>query len=166
MSLLTKMRIRQARWGRPTLALVMFAWLNVILQPCAMAMAGSVCPHCPPERMHAQPAHAMADHGHSHAMPDHEHGGEHATSQGQQSDPGSDECAGDLSGCANLDDLRQNDRIKPFSADLKLVGLAPPPERCTPTGLLRHSTIAASLDSARLSGAYPPLNVLYCVYLD
>jgi hypothetical protein len=132
-----------------------------------MAMAGSLCPHCPPAHTREHPAHArIAEQGHEMAGHAHEHGGGHAAEDGHETDAGSEGCAGELSDCANLDSLNQGERAKPFSPDFKLVGLAPPPARCAQPDMKQSSTPSSASDSVRLAGAYPPLNVLYCVYLD
>jgi hypothetical protein len=166
MSLLARIRSGQKRWGRPSLALVAFAWLNVILQPCAMAMSGGLCPHCPPAHTRAHPADEASVAEHGHEMAGHEHGGGHAAEDGHVTDSGSEDCGGELSDCANLDSLNQGERAKSFSPDFKLLGLAPPSARCSQPDVKRSSTPSSASDSARLAGAYPPLNVLYCVYLD
>lgn len=167
MSLLARIRIRQARLGRPSLVLIAFAWLNVILQPCAMAMTGSLCPHCPPAHAREHAAHeSAAEHGHAMAATAHEHGGGDVTGHRDETHSGSTGCGGDLSDCANLDNLNQSERIKPFSPDFKLVAVFRPPAQGPIVDMRRTSMPNAPPDSARLAGAYPPLNVLYCVYLD
>ena len=121
------------------------------LQPCAMAFGGaseSDCLHCPP-------AHADVD-------------SSHAAHHSDDSDSGSsqnDMCA---SQCAFVDDFNHDGRIlkvkvKDAPGDV-LLAIAP--------GIAEVSLAATSpaipCNNLRswLPGDPPPLNVLYCVYLD
>jgi hypothetical protein len=96
----------------------------------------------------------------------HEHGDARAAEHTPGKDSGSAGCGGELSDCANLDNINQNDRVKTFSPDFKLVGLAPPPHRCSQLDAHGPPLPSGTPDSAKLAGAFPPLNILYCVYLD
>jgi hypothetical protein len=75
-------------------------------------------------------------------------------------------CGGELSDCANLDDINQSDRERELSPDLRIAWLAPPPTESALPDVLRPGSASCSADAARLAGSFPPLNVLYCVYLD
>ena len=55
MSLVAKIRQRQQTWARRALGLFVAVWLNLALQPCAMAlesMQDNDCPNCPPAQAH------------------------------------------------------------------------------------------------------------------
>ena len=57
--------------GRSALGLFAAVWLNLALQPCAMAFEtpqGPVCPHCPPAHEQAMPAHHSHDTAGMHCM--------------------------------------------------------------------------------------------------
>ena len=143
MSRNTQRTIRTRTRARQVLGLFAAVWLNVALQPCAMALeADHDCPHCPPAHEHEMVAH------HGHEMPKAE-----------------TPCASMQAQCGELDDVSFDGR----SGQLKikdtvelpvaiLPDLAAPAvtvaERCHfPTGPPPHA------------GLSPPLHVLHCVYL-
>lgn len=155
MSLLATIRQRRKPWAQRVLGLFVVMWLNMALQPCAMALGtahGDDCVHCPP---------AITDtHAEHMSHESHQTQGEHAS--GGQSLPchvATAECAGP--GDYNFDG--RTVKVKNNLTDLT-PGLAP-------------STIAAPLaDNAAsryrfgsaipLPGDPPELHIVYCVYLD
>ena len=151
---LAKIRQRQVPWARRVLGMFVVVWLNMALQPCAMAFGnvdakanGHDCPHCPP-------AHAAKDS--SHAAHDMDH-----------ADTSTSPCEINASSCAFPDDFNFDVR----SVKIKVEN-APGD---VPVGIV--SSIAGNPsngNSLQLSGigdkSYVPpyrsaLNVLYCVYL-
>jgi len=145
LSLLANIRHRQQTWARRALGLFVAVWLNLALQPCAMAlesMQDKDCAHCPTAQMH-------------------EHGGMHE-SMGDEMP-----CADAATDCSFSEDLNHDGR----SGELKLkdaqfdapVAIAPREFTSfnrSPVNF-RPRPRYASVHSA----APPPLNVLYCVYL-
>lgn len=139
MSHLASIRQRQQSWGRRALGLFVAVWLNLALQPCAMAYESD-----------DQAPMQMQGHGGMHHDMD---------EQGP--------CADSLSDCSIADDLNNDGRngqikLKDLSNDIPLAisdcdsqlrfrqpGDAPLPARYA----LLHS------------GAPPPLYILHCVYL-
>ena len=133
---------RQQSCGRRALGLFVAVWLNLALQPCAMAyqVEDEDCPRCPPAQTH-------------------EHGGMHGNMDHKMP------CAGGLSDCAIGEDLNvdaRGDQLKvkdaPGDAAVtshELLVQFPPPMHAT--RLPRYASV--------YSGAPPPLHVLYCVYL-
>lgn len=67
MSQLARIRHQQQTFGRRALGLFVAVWLNLALQPCAMAYgaeADADCPDCPPAKMqHHDGMHGDMDHG-------------------------------------------------------------------------------------------------------
>lgn len=145
MSQLASIRQQRQPWGRGALGLFVVVWLNLALQPCAMAFAADEdhdCPHCPPAQTH-------------------EHDGMHVGTQHDMP------CADSVADCATADDWNHDGRggqskLKDTPTDL-LVAIAP------------HELAAAfrQATDARLvprqasvhAGTSPPLHVLNCVYL-
>lgn len=152
------------RKGRGFLTLLALAWLNVVLQPCAMADA-IACPDCPPAHIHEQISDAAMP-GHDHAMTMPEHLGGHDGAVEHDMGSAGPSCAGELVDCVNLDDINQTARQEQPTPEPGLVWIVPVPEPC------QHSYDHGSApsfrlgDPVRLAGAFPPLNVLYCIYLD
>lgn len=145
MSHLASIRQKQQTWGRRALGLFVAVWLNLALQPCAMAFEfadDSDCLNCPPAQMH-----------------------EHGDMRGNmdQKMP----CADSMADCAIVDDLNVDARgdqlkLKDAPADTPL---AIAPHELT---LPFQQPVDAKLHPRYASvhaGAPPPLNVLYCVYL-
>jgi len=133
------------------LGLIVAVSLNVALQPCAMALSTSDepgCPHCPP---------AMAENaGHRH------HDGDHST--GASVSP----CAQTDATCSSVDamyvDARKVEtKFKPAQGDLPLAIVAH--ADCAPDRPPDVSTRLPSTLPGRVS-PFPPLHILYCVYLD
>jgi len=143
----TSARNRHERrsWGRSALGLFVAVWLNLALQPCAMAMEAEDdhhCPHCPTEEMQG-------------------HHGMHAGMDAEAP------CADGLSDCSLDGDISHDTRsgsikFKDGRADVPVAitatefvayAQAPPRERPPPLAIAQP-------------GATRPLHVLYCVYLD
>jgi hypothetical protein len=121
-------------------------WLNLALQPCAVALEGDEeCPRCPPEMDHS----GMSHHGDSH---------DSANSEAPCAASGFDctlvdDYNHDRGGCAKLKNAPDN-----ASAAVVDTNLVPSNVSWTTPQNVDRYTFAAP-------GAAPPLNVLYCVYL-
>jgi len=140
LSQLANIRKQQRSWGRGALGLFVAVWLNLALQPCAMAYSMDV--EQPPMQMH-------------------EHGGMH----GDMVEPMP--CADGLTDCSIVDDVNHDARdgqlkLKDTAGDmpaaiaLQEISL---PFRAPTDTLLRPRYTSGH------AGASPPLHVLYCVYL-
>ena len=137
---------QQQSWGRRALGLFVAVWLNLAMQPCAMAYEAQDdhgCPHCPPAETH--------EHGEM-------HGGMDETMP----------CADGAADCA-LDEGWSHDgrsgtvKLKDAPVDA-LIAIVPqePALQFLQTG---RTTLIPYRTPAH-AGASPPLHVLYCVYLD
>jgi hypothetical protein len=119
-------------------------WLNLVVAPCAMAFgAEHDCPHCPP----AQMAEMAAHHGH--------HGEADATG-----------CDALASGCDDLGDYAYEGRLAQpkFKDNAQPVLMAPTAFPHAPLATVGFATTAA--DPPDPVGAFPPLHLLNCVFLD
>ena len=130
---------------RSVLGLLAVLWLNMAVLPCAMAFEADDhdCPHCPPSaasEMAAHHGHAKAD-TRSHC----------ATMQSQCGDPGE----------ASVDARGGKLKITDVS-DLTFV--TSPKRASLPAAVFARTRSAT--DPPELTGRFPPLHVLYCVYLD
>ena len=148
-----KRQTRRTRM-RGVLSVFVVAWLNLVMQPCAMAL-GSMedhdCPHCPPSHEEGRSGHA----GH----------GSHPT--GNESASGEMPCAVAATDCSLVDDFNYDGRTvklelndPPNDAQVAIgpsavFGAEPRPAE----DLVRHSTRSPP------PPASVPLNVFYCVYL-
>ncbi len=148
MNLFTTIRQRQALRARHVLGLFAVVWLNMALQPCAMAFGDKNddgCPYCPPALSVDMSSHSSHDADHS--------------------DPGGSPCEIDVSQCALVDNFNYDGRavkIKDTPSDVQ-VGIAP---RIFGISLADNSPVLLdSSDHSYLPGGSPPLNTLYCVYL-
>lgn len=146
MSYLASIRKQHRSWGRSALGLFAAVWLNLALQPCAMAYEvenDHECPHCPPTEM--QGHHDMHD-GMDAGMP----------------------CADGLSDCSLDPDFSHDGRGGQTQLkDVKSDG----PAIAVPMDLVApFDTVARERSPPRFEtvhpGSPPPLHVLYCVYLD
>lgn len=119
-------------------------WLNLVVAPCAMALGTEHdCPHCPPEMSDEMAAH----HGH------------HQDSAGSGCDALMSDCD-DLGNYANegrFAQLKAKDKTDP-------VAMAPPTLPDTPLAIARVGT--ATVVPPDPVGAFPPLHLLNCVFLD
>jgi hypothetical protein len=131
------------------------AWLNLALQPCAMAFDGPAepdCPRCPPSDSPEVAHHDMA--GHDMA--------------GHEMASGDMPCLTVAADCSLDDELNYDGRavkleLKDLPNDLPIaihpaIALAPSMRAAEYVG--RHRTRSPP------RGSSTPLNVLYCVYLD
>lgn len=148
---LAKIRQRQTPWARRVLGVFAVVWLNMALQPCAMAFGGASeadCLHCPP-------AHA-------------EGGPEHSQHHSDDADPGNSPCEMGASQCTFVDDFNYDGRIlkvkvKDAPGDVPL-GIAPGIAEISPAAI--SPVVPHDCIRSYNPGDPPPLNVLYCVYLD
>ena len=143
MNYLASIRQQQQSWGRRALGLFAIVWLNLVLQPCAMALQSDVdCLHCPP----AQMVEHTGVHGEmNHDVP----------------------CTDSMSDCAIAEDLNHDGRsgqfkLKDAPADTPIA--IAPHELAVP---FRQPADAALRPRYALlhAGARPPLYILNCVYL-
>lgn len=139
---------------RGILAIFAVAWLNLLIQPCAMAL-GTLedhdCPHCPPSHAESQPDHSM-------------HSGHMA---------GADTAAAEMPCATVATDCGEPDQLNFDGRSAKLQLNDPPNDTAV-------AVAPTTLPDAKLRpAAYPgwhgtrspppiesvPLNVIYCVYL-
>lgn len=144
MTAMATIKQRQVPWSRRVLGIFVVVWLNLALQPCAMALGGEMdhdCPHCPPS--HEQ-----------------QHDGHDTASNDMQ-------CATDAAAYSVLDEFNYDGRLatlklKDTSNDLPvaIVSVAELVPNVQPT------RVAIPCPTRRPPpGSRTPLNVLYCVYL-
>lgn len=137
---------RKARSAnRGVLGLFAAVCLNLVIQPCAIAMAGdSDCLHCPPAAGEEMAAH----HGH------------HAAAETDEAP-----CAALEAPCGDLDgvslDQRGGQAKTKFSGDTS----AAPVTELPAVELFRTEIQAAAAGPPGTTRASPPLNLLYCVFL-
>ena len=130
---------RQRRWRR-TVALVLVAWFNLALQPCAMAMQAddeAPCAPCPQTQSQEQAAH-------------------HA-------DADSAPCFTADTDCQVLDELLPQESARDLPGDQ---ALAKAPSGFTDMSSASATRLHYFRPDSLLPGHPPPLSVLYCVYLD
>ena len=146
---LDKNRNSRAPWTRGVLGTFVIVCLNLALQPCAMAIDGNDdggCPHCPPSESQ-------------------EHQGHHG-SPSEMAGGGS--CASASGDCSLGDGLNHDSRsvqpkLKDLPAELPLATF----ESFSPVPTARHVDLRGVCPTrSPPSNFSPPLNVLYCVYLD
>lgn len=145
MSQLGRIRRKQQTFGRRALGLFVAVWLNLALQPCAMAYdvdADADCPNCPPAEMQ----HHDAMHGDTeHDMP----------------------CADAASDCMLDADLNHDGRggqIKLKDAPTVAPIAITTNELLLPFNHPGNATLHPRYASEH-AGAPPSLHVLHCVYL-
>jgi len=144
LSHLANIRQQQQSRGHRALGLFVLVWLNLALQPCAMALQTDDydCAHCPP----AQATGHAGMHGNlDHNMP----------------------CADNMSDCATTDDWNHDGRsgqfkLKDVPADT-LIAIAP--HQLTMPFMQPADAILRPRYALRHAGASPPLYLLNCVYL-
>ena len=130
----------QSRW----LGVLVAVWLNLAVQPCAMALGqDDGCPHCPPV--------------------DHESMDGHRGHHAEEADAGCDSL---LSDCGESDDFSLDGRFffskaKDTVDDIQADIVAPAAAGLSCTGF---TTTAA--DPPAPVGSSPPLHLLNCVFLD
>lgn len=143
MSRHTQRTSRTRAWGYPALGLFAAVWLNLALQPCAMALeADHDCPHCPPAHEHEMAAH-------------HNHGEAKAEAP----------CASMQSQCGELDDASLDGRTGQLKVkdafELPLAIVHDPAAPAIAAAKRCHQ----STGPPPHAGSSPPRHVLFCVYL-
>ena len=150
LNLIAKIRQQRKPWARRVLGVFVMVWLNVALQPCAMALDDAHehgCQHCPQ---------LQAEEGASH--------GSHEPTASRDSEPACDTSA---SPCAFLDDFNYDGR----TAKLKVEDTQGEIPACLVSSnavfaLQNNSEVlSGSIATSYAPGHRPPLNVLHCVYL-
>lgn len=143
-----KLQRRQAPRAHHAFGVFVVMWLNLVLQPCAMAFSGDPKPDCPD----CPPAHSQHD-GHEMASMD-------MADQGMP-------CAGSSANCGVLDHLNydgRNAQLKVKDApDDSPVAVLPFANLTTDTKPARHAYLRPI--QRHPPGPPPALNKLYCVYL-
>ena len=138
---------RKSTRARSVLWLFAVVWLNMALPPCAMALAEVEkhnCPHCPEAMAHDQHGSDAPEHDTNEPMP--------CSAAASQCDSSGDFAFVKISK-PKFDDTQDNAPILVVPAVLE--------------STVRAATAVAELDVyLYLRGSPPPLNVLYCVYLD
>lgn len=183
MNPLAAIRSGQARWGPRPLGVLLLVWLNLALQPCAAALAAGqtpACPHCPPGHAAAADhdeagahaaAHSPATHAHAeHSPAAHSSAAHSSAAHAAAAEPGATPhraCAGWLAECANAGEINHHARdtgIEPPAPAASWIADWPDVPR------LADADAGGAAPAVRrrcgIAGASPPLNVLYCVYLD
>jgi len=144
------MRQRKAPWTRSVLGLFVVVWLNVALQPCALAYGGSTGigrAHCPP--VQTEDVSARSEDGAS------------------QSDSNIVLCETSSAQCAFVDDFNYDGRVIEVKVkhepSVEPFAIVPP----FPVIALDDHLIANARDHGRLllPGDQSRCNVFYCVYL-
>ena len=137
-------------WTRRVFGLFVVVWLNMALQPCAIAFGDADdhgCPGCPPTST--------------------EEISSHSTHEAGDSDLNASMCATGTAQCAYFDDFNYGGRAtsagaEDESSDLP-VGIAPSVDAIS---IAKNSSVDSDVcDTFYLPGDSPPLNILYCVYL-
>ena len=150
MSLLGTIRQRKAPWTRRVLGMFVVVWLNMALQPCAMAFGDAIdhtCQHCPPAHVEATAAHTG-------------HGADHSNSDTAP-------CETDASQCTLLEDFNYDGRVNnvkvkdapsdgPVCIAPSIAVISPGNQLCEISDVGDHSC---------LPGHQPLLNILYCVFI-
>ena len=134
----------KARSASRVFAVVFALWLNLAVQPCAMAFeTDHDCPHCPPAQEHAMAAH---------------HG-----SHGDEAGPGCDTRPLD---CGEVDDFSVDGRssLGKLKDKIETVAIVPTPLPVLAFHPVGYSTTAA--DPPGPTAAPPPIHLLNCVFLN
>ena len=142
MSAITAIRHAPGRSTRRLLGALVVLWLNMAVQPCAMAGADEHdCPHCPPEHHEAMAGH----HGHKAEEPQ----VSCAALEAQCGEYGN--ISVDARGQLKLDDDGQ--------PDASIVDTAPPAE------FVRQAVADCATGPPLIAAASPPIHLLNCVFL-
>lgn len=149
LNILANIRQRQTPWTRRVLGMFVVVWLNLALQPCAMALGETSdhkCDHCPPAiSQESRSTDKHESHHDGHDMP---------------------ACDVATADCMFLDDYDYDGR----TVQLKLkdapsdVPLAIAPSVASQPVLDNESVFCRSDHAWHRLGVQPPLNVLFCVY--
>lgn len=134
--------------GFPAFGVFIAVWLNLALQPCAMAIEIAEdhdCPRCPPAQVH-----------------EHDHGGTHHRMDDVAP------CVEATPACPIIQDLNHDGRsgqvkLKDIPADAFAAAAVTAPTH--PNAVLAQISLRPRF-AALHAGASPPLHVLHCVYLD
>jgi len=125
-------------------AVVVVLWLNLAVQPCAMAFGDDDdCPHCPP----AQDMQMAGHHGH------------------QTDDVGTD-CETSQSDCGDIDEfsLQGRNTLSKLKVEPLPIAIVAPASPLTALNLIGFTTTAA--DPPEPVAPSAPLHLLNCVFLD
>ena len=142
-------RISTTRQARSTvtsraLAVVVALWLNLAVQPCAMAFGDDHdCPHCPP----AQDMQMAGHHGH-------------------QADEAATDCETSQSDCGEIDDfsLQGRNTLSKLKAEPLPVAIVAPASPLIALNPIGFSTTAA--DPPEPVASTTALHLLNCVFLN
>lgn len=150
MSLITTLRQRRRLRARTVLAAFMLVWLNVVLQPCVMAMP--VSDVASDQLAHQHESQSKAAHGQHDEHDDCPHCAVF----------GAVNC-GEGDGCDEPDVVQSNGTIKLKDTTPRLMAVLPVPDLALHTGqLLRAASI---LPRAAPPPPGPAISIRYCVYL-
>ena len=160
LTILATIRRKQAAWTPGVLGLFVVVWLNLALQPCAMAMGNEHehdCPRCPPS--HQQHQHLPDP---SHPMPT------DGLAAGGALCPGVVSCAEAPGACGASEALYHDGRsvqpkVEDSPQDLPTVVL---PVDVIPVDMRPRWPERWSVAIRPVPGFPPALFSLYCVYLD
>ena len=143
MSIAATIEKRSQPRNRRVLGLIAAVWLNLAVQPCAMALEQEHdCPHCPP--------------AHEHEMEMH-----HGSHEPQAESP----CASMQVQCGEVDEFSVDGRSKLKAKDL-VDPTAILSHEYTELADRTPWKIQGSTDPPNCAFGSPPLHVLHCVYLD
>lgn len=160
MTAFSALRVRRSTWGRFVSGLVMVAWMNVMLQPCAMAMTSVAEPD-------AMPAMHMEHGEHSQHVAHEEHTADRACPQCDPATaPQQEACDAVLmEDCSSLSDYNNDGRSSdPKPKDAATVVAHTSLFDKTNFIVEPRSMPARQFDRPTISSG-PPLNVRFCVYL-
>lgn len=139
---------------RNILAVLAVAWLNIVLQPCAMALGDMQehdCPRCPPSQAAEASDHALH--------------GRHGTAE--ESASGEMHCALAATDCSLVDELNYDGRIVKLelndAPNDAPIAIGPPTVFDRGLRPADYSSWHRTRSPPPLAGV--PLNVYYCVYL-
>lgn len=142
------MQQRRTPSARRVLGSFVVVWLNMALQPCAMAFGGvgdHDCMHCPPAHLAEVSSHSAHDMDHS--------------------APVTAPCETSASQCTIVDEFNYDGRsskVKDAPSDVP-VGITPANAGVLPES--RSFAHSAMGDCSHPPSSFPPLNILYCIYL-
>lgn len=135
-------------WTRRVFGVFVVVCLNLALQPCTMAMGAEQdddCPHCPPSE-------SQDHHGH--------HGSSFEPVDKTPCGPSADDCS--LGDDLYHDGRNNSAKLKDLSGDF-VIAVSSLTD-IVPTCMVDLGGLCPTRSPP--PGSFPPLNVLYCVYLD
>jgi hypothetical protein len=146
-SLLASIRESRVSASRRTASLFILLWIGIIVQPCAMALAGSIeagCSHCPAE------AAAMGGHGDHHDEP-----------------AAKPDCSEASAACGELSPASHDRRSAGLEKKPHFPDLLPfAPWVAIDVNDPHLASLQTWADPGVRPGAPPPLYDLFCVYLN